>query len=537
MLFRSGLEKIKYLTKKRWDDEYKKSIEALKENYNIRFQKEPNRTIKTLAAMQKICSLPEENDIDETINKLESEILEHFSSPILDQTETQVWNQFIDMNLIGNYDRSLDNLNFDFGNIPDKTEMCIICGKQKATQYNDSKSFGIAPRGFNNKSNNTLKSTTLNICEICNAEVQFRRSFFTESKFRNSVCIYFDMGDYFVNYDKERILDIFRKTIEIDIEKIKNNITVTIEKLSFDYDYYSLVFYSLSNKTESHFYFIQKMLKIIKQLSFKIYVQDLISPYFLQKEIFVFDNCMPFIKALGWNRIRIDQIDSVLEEISLFFSFGKSQITSNILKYAEDKLSIFSIYYRLKEDDRKKVINKLTDFVNKNKEKFVMSVMDKITDYAVKASWGFGSMGEETWMIREALDVLKLGYKDKLDQDTIIEQIAGMLYKKLKGDAGSIDQTNLYNFAVSVYDDLFLKEWKGKIPQPGRMKNWIYQFAFLYSMKSLKQIKINAIEKVKKELENRGEIVSEEAIMDELAKDKNKKKYLDQYRGIYRGLF
>ena len=166
-----------------------------------------------------------------------------------------------------------------------------------------------------------------------------------------------------------------------------------------------------------------------------------------------------------------------------------------------------------------------------------MSVMDKITDYAVKASWGFGSMGEETWMIREALDVLKLGSKDKLDRDTIIEQIAGMLYKKLKSDSGNVDQTNLYNFATSVYDDLFLKEWKGKIPQPGRMKNWIYQFAFLYSMKSLKQIKINAIKKVKKELENKGETVSEEAIMDELSKDKNKKKYLDQYREIYSELF
>ena len=52
-------------------------------------------------------------------------------------------------------------------------------------------------------------------------------------------------------------------------------------------------------------------------------------------------------------------------------------------------------------------------------------------------------------------------------------------------------------------------------------------------MKSLKQIKINAIKKVKKELENKGETVSEEAIMDELSKDKNKKKYLDQYREIY----
>ena len=48
-----------------------------------------------------------------------------------------------------------------------------------------------------------------------------------------------------------------------------------------------------------------------------------------------------------------------------------------------------------------------------------MSVMDKITDHAVKASVGIGSMGEETWMIREALDVLKLGHKEKLDRCTI----------------------------------------------------------------------------------------------------------------------
>jgi hypothetical protein len=159
--------------------------------------------------------------------------------------------------------------------------------------------------------------------------------------------------------------------------------------------------------------------------------------------------------------------------------------------------------------------------------------MDKITDSAVKASWGFGSMGEETWMIREALDVLKLGAKDKLDRNTIVEQIAGMLYKKLKGDSGNVDQSNLYNFATLIHDDLFKNEWKGKIPQPGRMKNWIYQFAFLYSMKSLKQIKINAIKKVIKEIEIKGETISEEVIMNALKKDKNKKKYINQYREIY----
>ena len=538
ILYAIGLEKIMYLTKKRWEDEFKKSVESLSNNYNISSpEKEPKRTIKTLAAMQKIYSSLDENNIEEIIKKQEEEILEHFSSPIIDQDESKIWSQFIDMNLIGNYDRQPDNFNFDFDNIPIKPEMCIICGRQKANQYNDSKSFGIAPRGFNNKSNNTLKSNTVNICETCNTEIQFRRSLFSEGMSRNSTCIYFDMGDYFINYDKQRILNIFRQTIEMEIENIKNNIHIRIEKFSFDYDLYSLVFYALSNKTESHFYFVQKILKIIRQLSFKVYVQDLISPYHLKKEMFVFDNCMPFVKELGWNRIRIDQIQSVLDEIALFLTFGANRITSNILEYSENRLAIFSIYYRLDDEGRKKVINKLTNFINNNREKFIMSVMDTITDYAVKASWGFGSMGEETWMIREAFDVLKVGIKDKLDRDTIIEQIAGMLYKKLKSDSGNVDQTNLHNFAASVYDDLFLKEWNGKIPQPGRMKNWIYQFAFLYSMKSLKQIKINAIKKVKKELENKGETVSEEAIMDELAKDEKKKKYLNQYREIYSELF
>ncbi len=538
ILYAIGLEKIKYLATTRWGEELKRSVLLLSEKSSINSpDKKPNRTIKTLAAMQKISILLEENDVNEIIHNQEDEILEFFSSQDDNFSDSTNWEQFVDMNLVGNFDNDPDNFNFDFRDIPKKPDMCVICGQKKKNLYNDAKSFGIAPRGFNNRSNNTLKSTKVNICETCNTEIQFRRSFFAESRFRNSVCIYLDMGDYFINYIKQNILNIFRKTIEMEFVDSKNNTTVTIEKFSFDYDYYSLVFYSLSNKTESHFYFIQKMLKIIKQLSFKIYVQDLISPYFLQKEMFVFDNCMPFVKTLGWNRIRIDQIDSVLEEISLFFTFGKKQITSNILKYAENKLSIFSIYYGLKEDDRKKVANKLTDFINKNKEEFVMSVMDKITDYAVKASWGFGSMGEETWMIREALDVLKLGCKEKLDRETIIEQIAGMLYKKLKGDSGNVDQTNLYNFSTSVYDDLFTNEWKGKIPQPGRMKNWIYQFAFLYSKKSLDQIKINAIQSTIKELKRKGETTSEEAVMNVLKKDKNKKKYIEQYIEIYKKIF
>lgn len=40
-------------------------------------------------------------------------------------------------------------------------------------------------------------------------------------------------------------------------------------------------------------------------------------------------------------------------------------------------------------------------------------------------------------------------------------------------------------FATAVYDELFKKEWKGKLPNLNREKDWIYQFAFLYREKSL----------------------------------------------------
>ena len=110
------------------------------------------------------------------------------------------------------------------------------------------------------------------------------------------------MGDYFINYDKRRIINMFSDVIEMEFDMTTNNILVTIEKMSIDYDFYSLVFYILPNDTESHFYFILKMLRIISKLSLKIYVQDLISPYRLKKEMFAFEGCMPFVKKLGWDK-------------------------------------------------------------------------------------------------------------------------------------------------------------------------------------------------------------------------------------------
>ena len=75
--------------------------------------------------------------------------------------------------------------------------------------------------------------------------------------------------------------------------------------------------------------------------------------------MFRYENAPRFLYKLGWDKVRLINIDNVLEEISLILTLGANRLESNLLQISENRNKYFPVYYLLKEDDKKKVYDKL----------------------------------------------------------------------------------------------------------------------------------------------------------------------------------
>jgi hypothetical protein len=259
---------------------------------------------------------------------------------------------------------------------------------------------------------------------------------------------------------------------------------------------------------------------------------------------------MPFVKLLGtktsrFDRIRIDEIDDRLEELNLFLQLQGKSLTSFLLSYAEDKRFIFSAYAKLDqskwtESQKSEFRHRLNTFTYSNREIFQMSVMNDLAQIAiemVQPDPKSSSASQESWIIRDALDVLKSCFKEKRDRETTIEQIAGEMRKTLKNrDFKDLSKTGV--FAEALYDKHFISEWCEKIPQPSRLRNWINQFAYLYADKRFQPAQKRRIQEAIDALKNEARPIGEDHVIDWLkAKYDAVARYEDDYRTTYKEFF
>ncbi|MCD6528029.1 hypothetical protein J7K44_00020 [bacterium] len=489
------IEFLKLKDNKKWRNDF---IEIEKEYMNIKNR--PSRvTLCTLDYMTKKLAKKEINEIYEDLSKEICDFFNSRSNPI--QIKEMV-NDFVDRNLRGNFKIDIKMIDKKLEDPPKKDRMCVICGNPASILANESVCFGFRSRSFNNRSVNTLKNKDTYICDLCLLETLLRKTEYPKS-IKSNVCIYIDIGDYFVNMDRRQFIKILQKILGEGILKAPETLTLEIQKIDVNFDFHSVVFYPLSQDIKSNYFFIRKLLKIIEETGFKIYVSDIMTPFTYKKEMFCIETVLPFIRKLRWNKLRIDEVKNAIKEIELIGTIWGNQEVSCLLDYSKEKISIFSYFSRLDRNDkyfnsRKK---RLYEFVKENKEVFKLDTMEKIVEKAIDIrTLRYNESGsQETWMIREALDILKLGIKEGKQEDTVISQIAGAIYKRMKGDP-YCNITAIQNFSKSVYKDLFENEWKGKIPKPHRLKHWIYQFAFLYRVKS--DEKWEEVQKNKKEKES-----------------------------------
>ncbi|MCI1778564.1 MAG: hypothetical protein LKI53_01240 [Bacteroidales bacterium] len=484
-----------------------------------------NALLKTYLGIVKTYSVikeMDEDDMEEYINQLENEIIHSFTG---EQQENTVIKDFF--NKYFNY-RGNNSMNvFDEYNpiIPEKGKMCAFTGGVGLKEYKEDVAFSMKARGFSNRTITSLNNTTSHISDLYAEENKLRKSQSNYPKDAN-VIIYNDFFETTLGIDRN-ILIACAKAKNI---QVLNDTPIQFDKnAKFQYNLYNLNFDKIASGIEANFYYVRKSLLLIKTLGIRSYITGVMSPYQPHKEVFRYENAPRFLRQLGWDRVRLINIDKALEEISLILTLGSNRLEGNLLQISENRNKYFSVYYLLKEDDKKKVYEKLKKFINNNPNLFTsMTVTENLAELATKITTiGYNSSGsEETWLIRTALDFVRKEVKQGYDRDNVIQRTSGNIYKSLRLDY--VNMEAIKDFATAVYDELYKKEWKGTLPNLNREKDWIYQFAFVYKEKCAQKFDENSANKIAEKLKKEGKEITEENIKLALKGD-SKEKYTDKY--------
>ncbi len=475
-------------------------------------------------------------------------------------TNREELDDFVQFYLSGNFKRDVESVLRLIEAVPSKDKMCLFTGRTAKTKYGAERAFGFSALNFSNRSLNTLKSKDNKVSSLFLVENDLRqkelprgfytkklgsedkgklnRQFFLDSSKANSA-IYYDLGEYFVDVLTQPMMNVMGKALSYDCQDV-GGLTLVFDDYAYDYNLYGMNFNLIGDDVESNFYFIYRMLKLIEKTCFRIYTTSVLTPYHSHKQIFVFENCMPFVKALGWNSIRIDQVTERMKEMKLLLSLDAKRLVSNVLSYAEDRRYLFTAFSTLKDDEKPNARNMLiwfTDSLREEEREKLMSVMNNLAQIAIElVRPKSGTTAQESWIIRDALKVLKDCHKEGRDKETTIEQIAGELRKTLK----SRDYANLSMcepFANALYTQLFDGEWNGRFPQPNRLRNWINQFAFLYAEKGWLEVRKAKVRGAIKDLQSKQQEVTEDAVIEFLIQgNRNLEKYADDYREAFQAI-
>ena len=302
--------------------------------------------IKTFTIIQEM----DEDDIEEYIYQLEDKIINSFTEK---QRENSVIKDFFNryFNYKGNnFTNIFENYN---PTIPEKNKMCAFTGGIGSKEYKEDVAFSMKARGFSNRTITTLNNTASHISDLFAEENKLRKS---QSHFPKdaNVIIYNDFFETTLDIDRD-ILKACTKAKNIKI--LKDTFIQFDKSAKFQYNLYNINFDTIKPGIEANFYYVRKCLLLVKSLGIRSYITGVMSPYQPHKEAFRYENAPKFLRQLGWDKVRLTDIDRVLEEISLILTLGKSRLESNLLRISDNrnKYFIYTIYLkkRIKKGLRK----------------------------------------------------------------------------------------------------------------------------------------------------------------------------------------
>ncbi len=560
-----GLQKIKFkkLVNPDWIVEFDNTINNNPEIFGTEDVQQPANTGYsrfTLIPLVSVVDMMEQDDFDlvKTYENTLKEVCEELSKSIkIDIEAAAELEKFAKTYLNGNFEIDFGEIFNRSLTIPTKDQMCIFTGQQSFDRYSTTNAHAVSVLGFNNRTKNILKDhdnyknqlSFLFKCELDLRKVLANGTSYNQLKNLTS-CIYFDFGEYTIHFYKENTLAILNRIVQSTDATYNSEtfqVEVTKSKSKLDFNLYNVSYRSIEYSIDGNVKFVLDSLKIIEQTGLRIFTTGIISPYISHKEIFVFENCLPILKSLGWDKIRIDEIQARIHEVELLKALSKGKTkqvvsTSLILEYSQNVRAIFTAYAQLDDKNKNIALNKLKNSINilKRFRNYDMSTMKQLAEIArqmvrPKSS----SASQSSRIIRDALDIVKKLYKEGYtkpeDKETYMGQIGGAMEQILRTNQG--DSNFVEPFAESVYDELFVKEWKMKIPNSNRLRDWVNEFAYWYKEEGKKDsARINEIvvNNAVKSLKNEGLEITENSIIDWLKKNKNENKAIDKYESEYR---
>lgn len=474
--------------------------------------------------------IEEADDIEEYIADLKDKIIAAFLPEKSGNNVKQV--------LFDRYFECLGNSNLKFlekynPSIPLKKQMCAFTGGLGRTEYKSEIAFAMKARGFSNRTITSLNNNISYISELYLEENKLRISGFNDSE--ANLTAFYDFFEVNLSISKE----IIRATQKAKNKQWLKDTKIEFEKnVAFEYDLgFEFTKIKTSKKVtfvEGVFWFVRDHLLMLQELGVRSYITNNGASYQPHKAAFHYEGAPLFLKKLGWDRVRLGKEIEVLDEMSLIWDFGKKRLTNTLLKVSQGRTAYFRLYYTMnfKEKDKKRVENSLNEFIQKHKNKFDMTITEELVEYAIQINLAGESSASETWLIRTATDYLRRYVKQDKSREDIIQKICGEINRKLRMENPNSEAIEI--FATAVYDRLFIEDWDGKIPTINNEKDWIYQFAFLYSRKSKLEKRNRKAKSLKRQLEEAKEEVNEENIKKLLSKEA--KKYANQYLQIIKNL-
>lgn len=501
--------------------------------------KTPNALLKTVLAFIKtreVCNDKDEEALEQYEQTLQQEIVQVLGKSTDDDAAPDFKTEFFDKYFTALGSSNLGLLEAYAPLVPEKKQMCLFTGGVAHLDYKEDVAFGVKARGFSNRTITTLNNNRNRVSGLFAEENRLRKTNKDFPKDANTV-VYIDFFETHLPISRDVLASCLdAKGLNFEV---KLNQAVEFDKSAkFQYNLYNLEFVKLKPSIEANFFFVRKMLRMSQILGLRTYVTGIMSPYSAHKEMFCYENAPRFLQQLGWHKVRLVDLEAVLAEIKLVLLLGKNRIEGNLLKIAQSRQAYFTLFYLLSEDDKKKVYPQLLNFIDQHPEKIKgMTVTNQLVKAATAITLGYKSGAEETWLIRTALKYLRLNLKQKYETPAyeraqVIGEIAGSIDRALRNEDGRDKRMEAIEvFAAKVYDELFVKEWKRKLPNLNREKDWVYHFAFYYRKASLDIVRERKAAKIKKQLLEAGEEINETSVRKWLKAEGNEK-HAEQYLSI-----
>lgn len=404
---------------------------------------------------------------------------------------------------------------------PDKSSMCIQCGVFAENPLKEENSFGIKATSGSGKKITVLtydeNKFNGKICKYCMRENELRR---TEiGKETEALAIQVFMGDYYIPINLNNVIEKLRgiKSISDDLrfsaienDNGKEELVLRIGNRSKkNLGTHMILFTSKPKKTKKYsktvaeFYRLSNIIDFIMKTGMKIRITPFISSRKIFKPMFEWDNSPSWIKNLHMDSVRIDQLDSVNRELKLIYQISKIDGSNNSISMVihnlnRGKRGLFYVLWRslAKENSGNIYFDKykeLKEGVEWYMEKFSKELnkagMDSVVDEACGiVTSGPKSNNDNTWIIREAMDIYLRYYKD--DDRDLQQKIAGKIwvYANRQKYAGKETQEHSMVFAEK-FVDLMRSEFGMRIPGNDYRKDMIDQFALMFNIEKWKRVK------------------------------------------------